>query len=138
VIKQLGAQIDGNRVELGAHPALVDGIARAVAGRVTLPHIDTTDIARQFAAQVQPVMQTEVHQHYDIADSLKHAARESFSWVWALVAAVVCAASMGFGVHEYVSSADAIAELRADNAALQQQVAAVRAPAHSKHQRGKP
>lgn len=140
-IKQLGAQLAADRVDLGAQPALVDtdGIARAVAARVTVPQIDTADIARQFAAQIQPVVQADVHQHYDVLDSVKRAARESFSWMWAAVAGLVCALGVGYGVHMYVSSANTIAALRAENAALQQQVvhaAGERPPAHRQSSRG--
>jgi len=124
-INQLGAQLAADRVDHDTQPVAVDAdaIARAVAARVTLPTIDTADIARQFAAQIQPAVQVELHQHYDVLDSLKKAARESFSWAWMGVASVVCGAAIAYGVHVYVSSADTIAALRAENAQLQQQVA---------------
>ncbi|MDY0331788.1 MAG: hypothetical protein RBR52_15020 [Thiomonas sp.] len=136
-VKQLGAQLAADRVDADAQPGKVDtdGIARAVAARVTLPTLDTAELARQFAARIQPTVQAEVHQHYDVLDSLKKAARESFSWMWATVAGVVCALGVGYAVHVYVGTANTIAALRAENAALHQQIAAD--DARSAHKGGK-
>lgn len=136
-VKQLGAQLAADRVDADAQTVKVDtdGIARAVAARVTLPTLDTAELARQFAARIQPSVQAEVHQHYDVLDSFKKAARESFSWMWATVAGVFGAICIGYAAHVYVDSADTIAALRAENAVLHQQIAAD--DAHGAHKGGK-
>jgi hypothetical protein len=136
-INQLSDRLAAERGERGAQPLSVDNdaIARAVAARVTLPHIDAADIARQFAAQIQPAVEVQLHQHYDVLDSLKKAARESFSWAWAFLAAGACVGSIAYGVNAHLSSADTIAALRAENAQLQQQAAgAVAGMQHSHRQ----
>jgi hypothetical protein len=113
-------------------PVRIDSaeIARAVAAQVQLPRIDSGEIARDVVAQFQPVVQAQIHQHYDVIDSLKHAARETFSWFWAGIATLVCAVCVAIAVHAYVTDARQIAALRAQNGVLLQQIEAARHEPH--------
>ena len=64
----------------------------------------------------------EVHQHYDVVDSLRKAAKDGFSVFWAFVGCVVCAALMGLLVHVYVKDSRDITALQNQNATLVQQI----------------
>ena len=64
----------------------------------------------------------EVHQHYDVVDSLKQAAKDGFSVFWAFVGIVVCAALLGLLAHVYVKDSHEITALQNQNAMCVQQI----------------
>lgn len=90
---------------------------------VTPPEpLDFDRIGRAVAVHVQPNLSVNVHQHYDVVDSLKKAAKDGFSVFWAFVGSVVCAALMGLLVHVYVKDSRDITALQNQNAMLVQKI----------------
>ena len=79
----------------------------------------------ELAAAMAPLIGArvlEVHQHYDVVDSLKQAAKDSFSVFWAFVGIVVCAALLGLLAHVYVKDSHEITALQKQNAMRVQQI----------------